>query len=372
MENEVKTILRPLVDASIIQYRKFNDEYRVWQGTDFDINEAVHLEIEKRGLFELAATLLERAEPVPFLARRHSIESAALRYLPITYVDALSCRQQPETVAGPRIVFFLAEGKDDENIFLAQLQDKHIDDNIWVLYRNGTDLRAAVAESLALEEVQRGAQELASDPIASRELKERLKAALVTEQSVLNGLTAAPALSDWYWRGRQLPVNNRRALQQQLSLVMAQVYPDAPVINNELINRDRLSSQAAQARNKLFQRMLNDAAAPGLAIAKYPPERAIYRSIFEAGNLHVAAAAGWQFVAPDAANPVHLQPLWQRFDAFLEQAEAEPLPVSALLAEVLLPPIGLKAGVFQSCYCIITWCINPRSRFTTPAGIPPS
>ncbi len=46
--NEVKTILRPLVDASIIQYRKFNDEYRVWQGTDFDISEAVQLEIQKR------------------------------------------------------------------------------------------------------------------------------------------------------------------------------------------------------------------------------------------------------------------------------------------------------------------------------------
>ncbi len=346
MGNEVKTILRPLVDASIIQYRKFNDEYRVWQGTDFDISEAVQLEIQKRGRFELASTLLERAEPVPFLARKHSIQSATLRYLPISYVDALSYRQQPEAVTTPRILFFLAEGKDDENIFLSEIRNKDTTDNVWVLYKNGTDIRAAVEESLALEGVQRGAQELASDPIASRELKERLNAAQVTEQSVLNALTANPGLSAWYWRGNKLPVNNRRTLQHQLSLVMAKVYQDAPIINNELINRDRLSSQAAMARNKLFQQMLNNEDAAGLGIEKYPPERSIYRSIFEAGKLHVSSDAGWRFVAPDTANPVNLQPLWQRFDDFLQQTEAAPLPVSALLEEVLLPPIGLKSGVF--------------------------
>ena len=350
MGNEVKTILRPLVDASIIQYRKFNDEYRVWQGTDFDINEAVQLEIEKRGRFELASTLLERTEPVPFLARRLSIRSSTLRYLPISYVDALTYRQQPESMATPRILFFLAEGKDDENIFLSHLQNKdthkHTDDNIWVLYRNGTDIRAAIEESLALEGVQRGAQELASDPIASRELRERLKAALVTEQSVLNALTATPGLSDWYWRGNKLPVNNRRALQQQLSLVMEKVYQDAPIINNELINRDRLSSQAAMARNKLFLRMLNNEDEAGLAIEKYPPERSIYRSIFEAGKLHVSSDTGWQFIAPDDSNPVNLKPLWKLFSEFFQHTEAEPLPVSELLEMVLLPPIGLKSGVF--------------------------
>ena len=346
MENEVKTFLRLLVDASIIQYRKFNDEYRVWQGTDFDINEAVQLEIEKRGRFELASTLLERTEPVPFLARRHSIQSSSLRYLPISYVDALTYRHHPESMATPRIIFFLAEGKDDENIFLSQLQNKDTTDNIWVLYRNGSDIRAAIEESLALEGVQRGAQELASDPIASRELRERLNAAQVTEQRVLNALTANPGLSAWYWRGNKLPVNNRRALQQQLSLVMETVYQDEPSIYNELINRDRLSSQAAMARNKLFQRMLNNEDEAGLAIEKYPPERSIYRSIFEAGKLHVSSEAGWRFVAPDATNPVNLQPLWKRFDDFLQQTEAEPLPLSALLDEVLLPPIGLKSGVF--------------------------
>ena len=346
MENDVKTILRPLVDASIIQYRKFNDEYRVWQGTDFDINEAVQLEIEKRGRFELASTLLERTEPVPFLARRHSIQSATLRYLPISYIDALTYRHQSISNATPHIFFFLAEGKDDENIFLSHLQNKDTDDNIWVLYRNGTDIRAAIQESLALEGVQRGAQELASDPIASRELRERLKAALVTEQSVLNALTAAPAQSDWYWRGNKLAVNNRRALQQQLSMIMEKVYQDAPIINNELINRDRLSSQAAQARNKLFQQMLNHEDQAGLAIEKYPPERSIYRSIFEAGKLHVSSDTGWQFIAPDASNPVNLEPLWKRFSEFFQQTEAKPLPASELLEEVLLPPIGLKSGVF--------------------------
>lgn len=190
--------IQPLLEASIVQYRRFSGEYRVWQGTDFDIDERTDLEREKLGQFELSAALRERVESAPVVARRHSIETGALRYFELAFVDAQSRRLvEMSELPDPRIVFFLAESRDDEAAF-DQARQSGGPNDIWVLHKNGAAIRAAIGDVLALEGVQRGGQELASDPVASREIKERLQAAQVAERNTLNALISNPRLSDWY------------------------------------------------------------------------------------------------------------------------------------------------------------------------------
>ena len=291
--------LQPLVDASVVQYRRFSGEYRVWQGTDFDIEERTDEEKEKLGSFDLAAALGERNAATPALARRHSVRTGSLRHFEVAFVDARSPRPRPlADTQHPRIVFFLAETKEDERDFDRAIEAAEPNE-VWAVHRRGATIRTAITDVLALEGVQRGGQELSADPVAAREVRERLHAAQATEREVLNGLVGDPRLSDWYWRKDLLPIADQRSLQHALSGVMDRIYDRTPVIRNELINRDRLSSQAAAARNKLFQHMLTHAADPGLQIRKYPPERAIYRSLLEAGHLHVETDSGWAFVEPE-------------------------------------------------------------------------
>ena len=310
-----------LLDASIVQYRRFSGEYRVWQGTDFDIDERTNQEKEKLGQFELAAALRDQVESALVVPRRHAIKTGALRYFAVTFVDAGSCQSVATRGDGnPRIVFFLAEGKDDEAAF-DHAQQSSVPNDIWALHRNGAAIRAAIADMLALEGVQRGGQELASDPVAAREIKERLQAARVAEKNALNSLIDEPTRSDWYWNRQRLEVPDRRSLQRALSDAMDGIYHQSPVILNELVNRDRLSSQAAAARNKLFQHMLNHRDQPGLNIQKYPPERSIYRSVLEAGRLHVETKTGWAFVEPDGKDRLNLRPAWTRLDELFAMSE---------------------------------------------------
>ena len=338
--------LQPLLDASVVQFRRFNGEYRVWQGTDFDIDERTDLEQEKLGQFELAAAISERVESAPVVARRHSIEKGALRYFELAFVDAQS-RGLVKTSErrDPRIVFFLAETRDNVAAFDQARQTAGPND-IWVLHRNGASIRAAIGDVLALEGVQRGGQELASDPVASREIKERLQAAQVAERHALNALIGNPRLSDWYWRDEHLDVPDERAFQHTLSDIMDRIYDQSPIISNELINRERLSSQAAAARNKLFQHMLEDHNKAGLDIQKYPPERAIYRSLLEAGNLHVETDTGWGLIAPGENDPLNLRPVWSRLDELFALSETAPMSAEKLMEESAAPPHGLKRGLF--------------------------
>ena len=338
--------LQPLLDASVVQYRRFSGEYRVWQGTDFDVDERTNQEKDKLGEFDLASALCSRTPTTPVLARRHSIRTGALRHFDLLFVDARSPRTLPTTPADPpRIVFFLSASRHDQAIF-SECSKAAGPNEVWALHRNATAIRAAIADVLALEGVQRSGQELSSDPVASREVRERLHAARTTERVVLESLISDPALSEWSWRGDLLPATDRSTLQRSLSTVMDTVYAKAPTVRNELINRDRLSSQAAAARNKLFQHMLTSQTDPGLDIRKYPPERAIYRSVLEAGRLHTETADGWAFVPPGSDDPLRLRPVWIRLDELLAESEAAPITLATLMDSLASPPFGVKRGLF--------------------------
>lgn len=347
-----RTTIERLLHASVIQYRKFSDEYRVWQGTDFDIDERIGIEADKLGFFSLAQALKTRNDIPAVVARRHSAETGSLRYFDIEFADPDS-RQIANTLDGsdsqrtsPRIVFVLSERRGHEDAFHAMRADA-AEGELWALYRDGATMRAAIAEVLSLEAVQRTAQELASDPVAAREVRERLNAARVAEHDAVTLLLRDPAQSLWYEGSHRLDIPDRRCLQFELSRMMGHVYKESPLIRNELINRNRLSSQAAAARNKLFQHMLDMPTQPDLAIEKYPPERAIYRSILQAGRLHIETPQGWTFVPPvEGTDPLRLHPTWDRLDDLMASAEEAPITIEALTDALAAPPIGLRRGVF--------------------------
>ena len=344
--NCLQQALVATVDASILQYRQFADEYRVWQGTDFDIDEHIARERGNLGRIDLARVLTERGDTMPIVARRHSIETGALRTFEIVYTDAEHGAPRESCGIEPRLVFFLAERCADEEFF-HRARDGAQAGEVWVLHANGAELRATLIQVLALERVQSGAQEVASDAVAAREIKERLKAARAAEQQALHALFRDPAESEWYWEGKRLAVLNSRALQTALSDVMDRIYPDSPKVRNELINRNRLSTQAAAARNKLFSYMLDRADQPGFGIAKYPPEKAIYRSVLEHGGLHAKDnSSRWRLVAPSEADPLYLAPTWKRLDILFEASEAHPISAEQLMDDLASPPIGLKRGLF--------------------------
>ena len=159
--------IQSLLDSSVVQYRRFSGEYRVWQGTDFDIDERTDEEKDKLGEFDLAEALGDRAVAAPVLARRHSVRTGALRFFEVAFVDARSPRLAPTThIDNPRICFFLAEAHDDQVAF-GKVMSSAGPNEIWALHRNTATIRAAIADVLALEGVQRSGQELAADPVAS-------------------------------------------------------------------------------------------------------------------------------------------------------------------------------------------------------------
>ncbi len=353
------TTYKALNAKAVVNFRKFNNEYRVWQGSDFDLEEALQEELSNLGNFSLADELNVANALLPIVARRYTIENGALRYFVPTFVDAKTYKTAPVQSEDARIIFFLATGQDDQQIFQDDVVNHFSHLDLVVLCLGGAQLRDAVAETQALRRIGAAKQELNSDPVAKREFEDRLTAPEHAEDKLLNELTDQPDMSEWFYAGRKLPVVNKRSLQVAMSDVLRSVYSKAPEIHNELINRDKPSSQANAARNKLLLAMLNQSALKDLGIDKFPPEKAIYRSVLQVSGIHRKKEPGaneWHFCAPaddEGGDKSHLGAVWSRINEFLDTTERKAKSFAELNNELMAPPYGVKAGLLPILYMAV-------------------
>jgi len=345
-----------LVDKSVINYRKYSSEYRVWQGSDFDLEEALQEEKNNVGNFSVAKELNETKNMLPIVARKYTMKNGALRYFIPTFIDAKTFESTESKSKDARIIFYLAAAKDDEKTFYKKVVGHFSSLDIVVLCLNGSQLREAVSETLALKRVQINRQELNSDQVAKREFHDRVSAAEFSEDSLLDDLLNSPKENIWFNNTETLNVTSKRSLQEVLSSVLQEVYSLAPVINNELINRDKLSAQAASARNKLLLAMLNHENEADLGIDKFPAEKAIYRSLLSATGLHKQVdgeASEWKFAEPEKdgrKDKSNLRHVWACINDFLDSTESSPRSFTELNQLLMSPPYGLKAGVLPIFY----------------------
>ncbi len=354
-----KRLSNSLQEKSLVNYRKYNNEFRVWQGSDFDLEAAMQEESNNIGNFSLADELNKEADMQPIVARRYTIESGTLRYFIPTFVDAQSYETIPQQAEEARVIFYLAAGQDDEKVFRNTINKHFSPLDIIVLCLSGSQLREAVAETLSLKRTQSSRQELNTDPVARREFDDRLTAAEQSQSALLQNLVDTPADSEWCNNGVKLPVSNKRSLQIALSKVLKSVYSKTPIIRNEMMNRNKLSSQATAARNKLLFSMLYHGKEKDLAIEKFPPEKSIYRVVLLATGIHAGELDDWEFVAPAGkkASSTNIKPVWKRIEKFLASTEKQAKSFVDLNAELQSPPYGVKAGLLPIFY-IAAYIVN--------------
>ncbi|HFE39110.1 MAG TPA: hypothetical protein ENK06_11940, partial [Gammaproteobacteria bacterium] len=348
-KKQVKDALDALIEKSIIQFRKFSSEYRVWQGSDFDIEQAVEEEKQKLGQFSLAEILNANNSLLPIVARKYTIKHGSLRYFQPYFVDAQTLQQIPRNHAQTRLLIFLKDSDLAEGLFETGQSVAYSALDIVVECLNTPLIREVVGEVIALEQVQKSAQELHSDPVAKREFSDRYNAAIKRREEQLANIINFPENQQWYWQQKLVPMPNKRALQSVMSDVLENIYHACPDVKNELVNRDSPSAQANAARNKLLQLMLNHEAEADLGIDKFPAEKAIYRAVLRETGLHKKQDDGnWRFVAPSKRSTFYKA--WKKINTFLDATEKQARSLAELNKELMAAPYGIKAGVLPILY----------------------
>lgn len=349
-KNDVKLAIAELTKKSIITYRAYNSEYRVWQGSDFDLEDALQEQLSLLGNFSLSEELNTARILKPLVARKYTVLNGTLRYFLPIFSDAKSYINDAKIENNlPRIVFFLAYGQDDVKLFESKVHKAFGATDIVVLSRNSTQLKEAFAEVIALRKIEQESQALKEDPVAKREYFDRRNSAEASAQKLIKAYELEPQNYEWFFLTQQQQVNCRRDLQEVLSNTLEAIYNKSPAFNNELINRDRPSSQAIAGRNKLLAAMIEKAEQPLLGIDKFPPEKSMYLSILKQHNLHIEANKGFKLASPVKGST--LDATWKRIDRFFESTKDGNAKTFQELDTVLMAaPYGIKAGILPILY----------------------
>ncbi len=345
---DVSRQLGELERQGLITFRDFADEYRVWQGTDFDLRAAID-RARHRVRHVPAAEVLHAVLPVePIVAARHSHESGTLRVFQRFWVDPDVAEIVPlgstDRADGSLLYVLGAEAPHDA-------VSKRTDGRpvVFVTTLDAGPLTEAAREVAAIDEVLTSTTDLADDWVAKRELLERrieARLALDREFELAFGVGSG-ARGEWTYTRRL----RRRWVQLEsssLSGALSQVsdvwYESAPVVKNDLVNRHDLSSQAAKARRLLLEAALAAVEHDELGIEGFGPEKTMYLSVLKELGLHQRAEDGvWKLTPP--ANDSTVWPVWDAITTMMREATESRLRVDEMHQRIAAPPFGVRPGL---------------------------
>ncbi|OUR79623.1 ATP-binding protein [Alphaproteobacteria bacterium 46_93_T64] len=351
-KTELVSALGELKAQSFIIYKKHLDAYAIFAGSDFDIEQAV-----ENALYEVRGVdfgvLKELANLQPILAKRHFHEKGTLRWFDVDLVPLKNLQEEAENYVpnkGTIGQFLLAiptenETKEDAQDICAKVAAQMIQRDVIIgLSDNSWAVKDRARELIAIDKVRQESPELAGDNIARREVSARL----VNSQNFVEAELAF-AFDNAIWflssdRPTSLRYSQLNGLASQLS---DQRFPDAPRLNNELLNRHKPSSSAVAAQNALLKNMVSQSTQQRLGIEGFSSEGGLYVSLLQSTKLHVAGNSGWKFVKPVPADvDLHnLSPLWACTEKYLKENSDRTVKVSEIYEIWRSPPYGVRDGL---------------------------
>lgn len=340
---EFSKSIKILEERSVITFRKFSNEYRVWQGSDIDLDAVVSEERQQLSGLNLADLLNSREAISPIVARKHVINSGTLRYFRVRFAETPS-ELNYENESEHFINFCIPTTQEEIQSFNDHITLKPLPQSQLVgIVTESHHLRDAVIETVAYSRVRARYPDISADPIASRELKERFDAAISHERNLVSFLINSPEMTRWYWGQSNIAIDSKRQLQEKLSDILDRIYNRSPRINNEIINRNKLSGSGTSARRKLLLAMIENSHLENLGIEKSPPEKSIYLSMFASTGIHTSEnQKDWKFSPPkEESNRYH--EVWKEID-FLLSNNNETISIDFLQDRLMRAPFGITAG----------------------------
>ena len=344
----ITAALEDLAHASILIYRKHQQAWGIYAGSDFDIDAAVD-KVKRETAPSLEEQLKRLTVLPPITARKHYSETGTLRWFERVVTT-------PENAAA--LVAKDAQGRAGRFVLLIPTVDTthtQIERRAQELAKQGNalDLFGApkghhrlsefAAELAALEYVAAHTPALEGDSVARREINARLEQ---LRGDVESALREAFARATWYNAGHRFEPKPEEGLFPIASHVCKRVFDQAPHVFSELVNRDAMSSNATKAQRFLMHRMVSHGGEPGLGYDGFPAEAGLYHTTVAALGVHRTVAGKGRFVTPDKAGVlgISLVPLWQAWRARLSTSD-EAVTLAALEQVAAAVPFGVKRGV---------------------------
>lgn len=336
-----ETVIEDLLRRGVITHRRTMDELRIWQGSDFNVDQALseYLEKDRSSLVNLLSSL--RSLP-PIVVQRHSYKTGTLRYFERHYLDITSDLTQlccDSADADGYVGYWV----DDES----PTQVPAVTDDGKPLVLLGAAkldvLRLRSREYAALKAIQETASELQSDGVARKEVRFRVvQAEQLLDETLAQAFEMTGNDQQCWVQGEAERISHITDFNAKLSEVCDRVYDQSPILWNELINRRDLTSQGAKARRELITAMVERGNQERLGLEGYGPEVSMYYSLLGETGIHRQEEGEWDFYPPSEGSKVGS--FWQAIEEFCLSAKEKPKSLDQIYQRLAAAPYGIKPG----------------------------
>ena len=337
------TIISELIRQKIVRYAEYKKRLILFEGTDINIEEEVAragLVIPKPVNFvdDLRLYFNNRVSPVKaYYYHRgtprffeYQLLSEAQDIVPVGDVDGYV-----------QMIFSTSENDYKELLTFSQNCEHAI---IFAFFNNTEEIVEHLHNIQKYQYIIEKVLIDKSDRVALKELVQQID----YEKTLLNKSLSDSLFSYgddvvWIYKGDEKVVNSQRDFNKLLSSVCDDVYHLTPIINNELFNKHKLSSNIAGAKAKYLQALLENSNQEDLGFEsdKFPPEKTIYYTLLRNTGLHV----GGEFT--EGPNNQGIQTLWDACEEFLFSTREKARSLSELVKKLSAQPYKIKEGVLD-------------------------
>jgi hypothetical protein len=346
-EPKVATALEKLSHWRVAVYRKHIPSWTVFEGSDFDIDQAVS---KARATFVGVdtTTLTGMTNLNPVVAKRHYHETGTFRWMGVSLhtlqeAERLTDTYKPEGGEFGRFALVLPDRQAVERDVLEKLTALRPDPARALVFGVPPNFQLIAdlgAELVSLRIVQDTSPELEGDSVARREVAARL---LAVKGALEESLREAVAKARWVFDDG---VGKAQSLSATASDMADTRFHASPNVWSELINRDALSTNSVKARRDLMHQMVNNGEQQRLGIEGFPAERGLYETVLAETGLHGAVGPdAWAFKEPNAELNPGLHTLWEATRQAVVDAGGKGLSAAEVYELWARPPYGVKTGL---------------------------
>ena len=334
------SILESLIQKGLITYRRFNDEYRIWEGSDFNIENAVADEIQRIGA-PLSEILASVSPLKPVIARRHSYKTGTTRCFERVYSDTVPISVECKSHDADGIIYYITGQLSANSDIPAHTSDGK---PVVIIAAIELDfLHIACHEYHSLLSINKQRKELQSDGAARREVRQRLFIAEnILRESIERSFDLAEDAKCWVL-GKTMNLSSVTDLNSVLSDTCDKVYNKGLVLWNELINRRELTSQGAKARRELIEAILSNESIERLGIVGNGPDYSMYESVLRRTGIHAERDSVWDIGKPNKDSGI--MEVWKAIENFCIKSTKSARSLDELYTTLSRPPYGVKQGI---------------------------
>ena len=336
-------LIKTLLSHQIVRFAKYKSQYILFEGTNIDMEDELY-----KAASIVPTPTLSVEELAPYIGQKAAIASASYyktgtpRYFEYRIDNEPTIIEPTGDVDGfIHLVFPLS---DNESEVIAMSASASAGASIYGYFKNTDDI---VKHLYEIKKLQYVIDNVAFDDRVAKSEFENQKN---YETQKLNDTLNASLTSDsgnivWYYNGNPQYISSVGDFNKLLSHICDEVYFKAPIIRNELFNRQKLSSAISLARVNLLDAMLNHSDEENFGIESFPPEKTIYFTLFRDSGIHRKDECGnWILGAPISQE---LKTLWDASIKFVNSSSDKPKKLTELAKILKSAPYKLKQGVID-------------------------